>query len=253
MALILIRVRIMFKQKRNLLQTILDLAFPPACYICNASCSGIYGLCNECLSKVRLNPPPYCSKCGKHLTNRSRDKSNLCIECTQRTVFIEKAWSSCIYEGVIRECIHLFKYKSHIGLKDLFKEIIIEFIKQNEILASIDAIVPVPIYHVKRRERGYNHAEVLAKIIAKNFKRPIITKSLRKIVWTRSQSELDKKGRTENVKDTFIVVDKDIVKGKNILLVDDIYTTGATLNECAKVLKKVGSVYIFSFTLARGE
>ncbi len=128
----------------------------------------------------------------------------------------------------------------------------IDFVKKHDIDKNIDLITPVPIYPTKKRERTYNHAEILARSLSKNFAIPIDAKNLKKIRWTRSQSELGREKRLKNVKDSFLIVDKGAFSDKCVLLVDDVYTTGTTINECAKVLRGAKASKVFSLTLARG-
>ncbi len=128
----------------------------------------------------------------------------------------------------------------------------IDFVKKHDIHKNVDLIVPVPIYPTKKRERTYNHAEILARSLSKNFAIPINAKNLKKIKWTQSQSELGREKRLKNVKDTFLIVDKGAFSDKCVLLVDDVYTTGTTINECAKVLRGAKASKVFSLTLARG-
>ena len=153
---------------------------------------------------------------------------------------------------MIKECVHLFKYKGYVGLVDIFRDVIVDLIRKNEIQKEVDLIVPVPVYPAKKRERTYNHAEILATSVSKDLAIPIDTKNLKKISWTRSQSELDRKRRLENIKGSFLAVDRDVFSGRNILLVDDVYTTGATVNEYAKALLEANAKRVISLTLARG-
>lgn len=217
------------QKPKSIFKTLLDIVLPTVCYVCGRSCSSKYGLCDLCLNRIRL-----------------------CAEYGSKNPYIEKAWSCSYYKDTIKECIHLFKYKGYIGLIDIFRDIMIDFVKKHDIHKNIDLIVPVPVYPTKKRERTYNHAEILARSLSKNFAIPINAKNLKKIKWTQSQSELGREKRLKNVKDTFLIVDKGAFSDKCVLLVDDVYTTGTTINECAKVLRGAKASKVFSLTLARG-
>jgi len=217
------------QKPKSIFKTLLDIVLPPVCYVCGTGCSSKYGLCDLCLNKIRL-----------------------CADYSPKNAYIEKAWSCSYYKDTIKECIHLFKYKGYIGLIDIFRDIMIDFVKKHDIHKNIDLIVPVPVYPTKKRERTYNHAEILARSLSKNFAIPIDAKNLKKIKWTQSQSELGREKRLKNVKDTFLIVDKGVFSDKRVLLVDDVYTTGTTINECAKVLRGAKASKVFSLTLARG-
>ena len=217
------------QKPKSIFKTLLDIVLPPVCYVCGTGCSSKYGLCDLCLNKIRL-----------------------CADYSPKNAYIEKAWSCSYYKDTIKECIHLFKYKGYIGLIDIFRDIMIDFVKKHDIHKNVDLIVPVPIYPTKKRERTYNHAEILARSLSKNFTIPINAKNLKKIKWTQSQSELGREKRLKNVKDTFLIVDKGVFSDKRVLLVDDVYTTGTTINECAKVLRGAKASKVFSLTLARG-
>ena len=236
------------KKTGSLFKALLDVLLPPVCYVCRESCSGKYGLCEVCIAKIRYIPYPHCLKCGRRLAN----KETLCRECASKKSPLERGWSCCYYEGTIKECIHLFKYNRYIGLIDVFRDIAVNFIRKNNIAKKVDLIVPVPLHPAKRRGRPYNHAEVFASSVAKVIAIPADLKNLKKIKWTESQSELNKDKRLENVKESFLAVDKNSFSGRNVLLVDDVYTTGATINECAKALLDANANKVFSLTLARG-
>lgn len=213
----------------RILSALFDLILPPVCYVCRQSCSGKYGLCERCAGKIRhIHPPQYA-------------KMN----------YIEKGWSCCYYENTVKECIHLFKYRKHIGLIDIFGDIMEKFARENGIAKDADLIVPVPVHPAKKRERSYNHAEVLARRLAKTFDISSDFKNLKKLKWTRAQSELDREKRLTNVRDSFIALDRSVFRGKNVLLVDDVYTTGATVNECAKTLLNAEAKKVSALTLAR--
>lgn len=215
-----------FEKSKSLFKTFLDLVLPPVCYVCGNPCSGRYGLCEDCLAKIN-----YC-------------------ECKEN--FKENGWSCCYYKDALKECIHLFKYKGYVGLADIFGDIMASFVKKNGIGKETDLIVPVPVHPAKRRERSYNHAEVLAASLSRAAGIPVDARSLKKIRWTTSQSELDRKKRLDNVKDTFLVVNRSVFSEKRVLLVDDVYTTGATINECTKALLEAGASKICFLTLAKG-
>ena len=238
----------LLKRSASIFKTILDLVLPPVCYVCGRSCSSKYGLCEACLAKIKRIPPPYCPKCGRRITNNE----TICAECTLKDSHVEKAWACCYYENSIKECIHLFKYRGYAGLADIFRDIMVAFVRKNGIDKTIDLIVPVPVHPAKKRERTYNHAEILARSLSKNLEIPMDVKNLKKIKWTRSQSELDKKKRSKNLRGTFLAVRKEAFSGKNVLLVDDVHTTGATVNECAKALLSAEANKVFSLALARG-
>ncbi|MBN1354540.1 MAG: ComF family protein [Candidatus Omnitrophica bacterium] len=232
----------------SVLKNILDVILPPVCYVCGISCSSKYGLCDGCLGKIRRIPQPSCPACGRH----PAENGLLCGECASKKYYIERAWSCCYYENVIKECVHLFKYNGYLGLVDIFNDIMTAFIAENGIDKNIDLVIPVPLFGTKKRERTYNHSEVLARAVAKRLAVPVDTKNLRKIKWTQSQSELTKEKRMRNIKEAFVAVDNNAFFGKNVLIVDDVYTTGATVNECARVLLKAKANKVFSITLARG-
>jgi len=232
----------------SVFKTILDVILPPVCYVCGKACTGTYGLCDNCAALIHHILPPYCKHCGKRVIKNTET----CGTCGFEVSYLDRSWSCCRYETTIKHCIHLFKYSGYIGLVDIFSDLMMNFLRKNNIGPSIELIVPVPVYATKRRERGYNPSEVLARALSKKLSKPLDYKNLKKVKWTESQSELDKKRRLNNIKGAFLTVDRNVFSGRNILIVDDVFTTGATLNECAKVLKEINVKKVFSLTLARG-
>lgn len=236
---------------------LLNLIYPPACLICNTKLLDVQqqnlSICEGCLSKIKKNQPPYCIKCGRSLRGLT-DNVETCWECTGRDFDYERSWSCTLYEGLTKEALHLLKYSGKLSLSNLFCSLLVQFLEENpEVLNGIEATLAVPLHNVKFRERGFNQAHILSSAVVKKFGLKDLSYCLKRAVATRPQSELDKKERFDNIKGTFEVTAPLLISGKNLLMVDDLFTTGATLNECAKVLRKAGAKKIHCLTFARGS
>jgi ComF family protein len=158
----------------------------------------------------------------------------------------------CLYGGVLKECIHLFKYNERLRLSRILSELMVDFIKTNrQIIDDVDIIVPVPLSAGRLWQRGYNQSEILARALAKELGLSF-SNALVKTKSTRPQSELKRDRRLNNVRGVFGIRRGARIAGKTILLVDDVLTTGSTLNECARILLESGAGRIRALTLARG-
>lgn len=205
--------------------------------------------------------PPKCVECGK-VGDRY-----LCIRCRARLgiktqIHIEehkyKNFKKHIYlfkyNGWLREQIIKYKFRNKAHLYSLFLELIIE--KENNFLYKYDYIIPVPISNKRKKERGYNQSELIAKGIAKKINNISLAKIINKKNDNKAQSTLTQKERISNVKGVYVVNEKEIAKfkdivNKKILLIDDIFTTGNTVNEAARVLRDYGIKSIDVFTIAK--
>lgn len=241
---------------REKISGLLDLVYPPMCGICTEKVSSepykTLSVCRGCLAHIRKNPPPYCVTCGRSLAG-STQNVEVCWECSGRNFYYERSWSGFLYEGILKEALLLLKYSGRISISNLFSGLLVQFIRENpEIIKAIDAVAAVPLHRSRLREREFNQSGMMAGDVAEVFNVRDISKCLKRTVNTKPQSSLDKKERFENVKDTFGVTGAELVAGKVILIIDDLFTTGATLNECAKVLKKAGAKKIHCLTLLRG-
>jgi len=234
-----------------------SLFFPADCRICAQFLEPLNRtfICEDCWNKVKWLRPPYCSKCSKPLSLPEISQglpSLVCLECQKNHPHFKKVFVPTLYEGVIREAIHLLKYEGKVGVLRGIKRVMEIYFTHNHLLFSrFDLVVPVPLHRRRLRERGFNQAELLARIIARYFNLKLVKDNLKKIRSTRSQTELNKEERRKNVKGAFKVKDKIPFRDKAVLLVDDVYTTGATVGEIAKVLKRAGAKEIYVFTLAR--
>ena len=233
-------------------KSILNLVFPLHCLACRAPVeeSAVWQVCGRCLDDIRPNPRPWCRRCG-----RSVDFADaLCRECRKMPGrHFKRNYSAYLYDGALKECIHKFKYGGISRLSGLFSSLLIDFIKDNpEILKDIDLLVPVPLGKNRLRERGYNQSSMLTRPISEEFG-VLSVDALAKKKSTPPQSELKRESRLINLKGAFEMRPDISVNGKNILIIDDVFTTGSTINECASVLKDAGAGRIYSLTLARGH
>lgn len=237
----------------NFLETVLNFIFPPICGICGKM-TGSY-LCKECQTKIE-NEPVFLNKTDIYGTNKNQRKhyvtnndsylTNINIKCFSTHTYLFS------YTTPIREKILQYKFKEQTYLANMFSEFFVKNEKLCGFLKKYDIIIPVPMTKKKVRKRGYNQSELIAKQIAKNI--PNLTLESHILVKTkenRTQSSLNKKQRQENVKDVYKLKNEEKIKEKNIIIFDDIYTTGATANECAKILQLGGASKIAVLTIAK--
>ena len=220
----------------GIFNNILNLAFPLHCAGCKSALDPAdeLGICAICMSEIKRNPNP-------PLRGRGEERLDFSL-----------AYSACIYEGALKELIHTFKYKSKLSLSRILSKLMTDFIKANGgITEGIDAITFVPLQKSREKQRGFNQSKALAQNISKVSGIPL-AETLQKIKKTRPQNELVKSDRLTNLGGAFDVRRGAKLDGKRILLVDDVMTTGATLNECAGTLLRAGAKEVRCFTLSRG-
>lgn len=210
-------------------EKILNLIFPEVCGFCDKKNKN--NLCKACellLSKYEIN----------------------CITKTKDKYF-DYLFSALKYENIVREKIIKYKFNEKSYLYKTFTKIIIKNKKIYRFLKLYDIIISVPMHKLKKSVRGYNQSELIAKEIAKQmeleFEKDILVKKRN----TEVQSTLTKTQRMKNVKGAFLITDVTKIRGKKIILVDDIYTTGSTVNECSKILKQAGVKEICVVTIAK--
>ncbi len=223
----------------------LDLLFPPVCSACGIRIGRGSQLCHDCLGKLRYLTPPWCSKCGM-----PQSQGGVCFHCRQNPLSLETVRSVFIYEEPLRGLIHQWKFSDHPELFYFFARQMFLFSQLYSPLASWDLITAVPLHPTRERERDYNQSSLLAEALGKSLEVPFSAKTLQRIRGTQPQSKLSETDRRRNVKFAFHSA-PGLANGKRILLVDDLFTTGATLNQCASSLKEAGARRIDGLTLAR--
>jgi ComF family protein len=155
------------------------------------------------------------------------------------------------YETVLLEAIHDLKYRGRISAGVDLGNLLTSYVRQYLPVQDYDRVIPVPLHKKRIRERGFNQSLLLAKILARNFSLTVDFQSLRRRIYTQPQINLGRKERENNVRNAFAVVGKKAISNSRILLVDDVYTTGSTVKECAKVLIENGAKSVAVATLAR--
>lgn len=223
------------------IEPILDFIFPPYCAGCDLV--GFY-LCPDCSNKIRPITGPVCQKCGEPLSSTFHDVN----ECKKLLKSIEWIRSYSLYQPPLSNAIQKLKYQRNISVVEKLALFFTEL--YNQFKMDIDIIVPVPLNKNRIRERGFNQANLLGIPFSTQVKKPLVFKALSKKLDTRTQVGLQRSDRFENVSNAFLG-DEELVSGKNILLIDDVATTGATLEACASALKTANAKDIFGFTLAR--
>ena len=222
-----------------------DLIFPPLCFVCGKKTAAAL-LCLECDSKIEFLNPPLCRGCSRPVG----EDSFLCRGCKKKAYFYTKAMSITAYREPMVSMIHDFKYRHCDYLGDFLSSIMIKHLTKLGFRPHYyDCITSVPAHHLKLKERGYNQASLLAKPIANHFKITFRDDIIYETRYRPSQVKLKGSQRKENIKNCFGA--RNNLEYKNILLVDDIFTTGATVNTCAKILRKQGAENITVLTLSK--
>lgn len=232
-------------------EELLDLIYPKTCFGCKSRISPeIEGyICKECLNKLDKLKPPFCITCGRPIDILDIDK---CTDCTGYNYYFTRGYSATLYEGLVKDCLHNFKYNSHTYLGGTLARLMIDFALEYIDPDKIDAILPVPLHWQRFRDRGFNQSAILGKILSKETGVPFMRNGLTRTRVIKPQVELPRSERIGNVLGAFKVTNPKKFSGKHILLIDDVFTTGATLNECSRVLLDSGAKGVWVFCLARG-
>jgi len=236
-------------QLTTLVDAVLTVVFAPSCAVCEALLEHPTAgpVCRSCWGAILPLTPPLCQTCGDPLaTWRVIDiQSERCPRCRRRRSAIEQARAIGAYDGPLRAIVHALKYDGRRSLAPRLAAMMRA--RCSEVLAGSFCVVPVPLHSSRRRERGFNQAADLAKCLD----RPVF-KALRRVRATPSQAALPAARRHQNVRDAFAPTrTARLLRGKIVVLVDDVCTTGATLEACARVLKAAGVAQVRALTAAR--
>ncbi len=229
--------------------SVIDYILPYRCSNCSNLISRDHkqGVCYDCFPTLDFITAPYCNKCGIGFAFEMKGMVT-CANCASSPPNYEFARSLFKFNEKSKSIIHDFKYADRTSHAEMFSELFLS--RYHKDVMHIDAIVPVPMNRFKRVFRHYNPAQVLAAALAKSMGREAIPNALIKSKWTNSQTNLNKKERRKNLSDSLKYNPNVDLEGKNILLVDDVRTTGATSAKCTSLLKKAGAKKVVLFTIA---
>jgi competence protein ComFC len=257
----------------------LDLLFPPRCLVCRRF--GPDALCGDCVAGVEPITPPFCHRCGMPFDPAARG-GPMCASCrqVQRSSYVIGR-SMAVYDGPLREAVHRLKYDGKRVLAHTLGEMLAEAMlnghgpggpssmvgSPGERLAvaedapspappaipfdELSLILPVPLHPVRARERGFNHSELLCAPLARRANVPVAIHVLERVKLNLPQVAVPAKMRRANVRGAFGVTDPTAVAGRTVLVFDDVWTTGATLLECARVLRQAGASAVYLLSLCR--
>ncbi len=252
----------MFSHLVKIKETVLDILFPPICLHCQQYLEAENYLCKNCFDLIQINTSLFCPVCRLRLAENKKI-------CRHANYLLGAAGN---YDNpILHDLIHYFKYKYFENLAPVLTEIILKYLnylldeKQQFIIGNSKfgiknfVVVPIPLHHRKEKERGFNQSKLLAEHIARHFNLKLLD-ILKRTKNTKPQAQCkNSEERLENIKDCFVIAEsltldkrvRDEIKVKNILLVDDVFTSGATMNEAVKILKQNGARRIIVLVLAK--
>jgi ComF family protein len=231
---------------------LLDMLYPRSCIGCGECApKPFHFICWECWSDTAKILPPFCALCGDPVAG-SIEHDFICYSCSAEKPSFDGARSAARYDGVVGEALRMLKYEQALWVAPDIAALLETCLNAEYPGQTFDFVVPVPLHHVRRRERGYNQSALLARELGNRIRCKVAPGLLRRIRPTATQTNLTAPQRLSNVKNAFQCRRRKWLAGRRVLLVDDVMTTGATVNACSKALKKGGAVSVHVITAARG-
>ena len=238
---------------RRFLKLFLDTFFPWKCVFCKKEVHLPYPLCKKCQRSIPINYSFVCPVCKKRIINFSKRS------CFCKTNLFALGIVSFYQNSILKKTVHLFKYQPIISLQKPLADLMIKFLKETDFLSKINKknilLIPIPLHKRKRRQRGFNQSELLVKAVTSHFYLNYHPEILLRIKNNPPQVKINNfSEREKNVQGVFKISDTclNIIKNEWIILIDDVYTTGATMQEAAKILKNNGAKKVMGLVLARG-
>ena len=233
----------------SILETARDLILPPHCAGCAKGIPEGWW-CEDCREDLHPISPPRCESCSQPFTGLV-EPAFFCPNCHGRVFHFECAIAVMPSRGAIRELIHGLKYRNMTWAAEPLAEFGVLGFQDPRMPDHPDFLVPVPLHPLRRRERGYNQAELLAQAISKRTGIPVLN-ILQRVRNTTTQTHFDRKQRMKNLRKAFKTRSNRQIKGRQILLVDDVLTTGSTMDECARELLAAGTDRVYALAIGRG-
>jgi competence protein ComFC len=237
----------------NWLEVGLNFLFPPVCQLCHAQRADAANgfVCGKCWSQIRFIRAPFCERCGLPFSGDLTTEFQ-CTNCDDMKLYFTSARSAVVAKTVVLEAIHRFKYQRALWFENFLADLFLREALPVLHGENWDFIAPVPLFPVREREREFNQAARLAKHLSDALKIPLHEKIIQRVLPTTTQTLLTRDQRAVNMKNAFAVRDEKMIRGKKFILVDDVFTTGATTNACAQVLHEARAAEVCVWTVARG-
>lgn len=230
-------------------QVLLDFLLPPACAGCGEplACAGGPPVCRNCRLRLQSIPPPFCARCGFPLGTGS---APACLECREWPRALEWARAAAVLESPATHLVHALKYEGWRSVGDYMGREMVRRLGQG--MGPVDCVVPIPTSPSRRRRRGYNQAELIARAVARELEKPVVSALVRPGA-ARSQTTVGPAERFTNVKGAFHLGDSvhKRLKARRLLVVDDVITTGATLGAATETLVETAPASILAVAFAR--
>ena len=232
----------------------LSFIYPDVCQLCGASrATPREGyVCDDCRADARFIEAPFCDCCGLPFHGEISGTFE-CSNCREMELHFASARSAVMARGRALEAIHHYKYDGHLWFEEFLAELFIRGARDWFCDHRVDALVPVPLFAVKERERGFNQAERLARRLGAAVNVPVRTDLLKRVLPTPSQTRLSRTQRADNMRNAFALKRDERLNAAKVVLIDDVFTTGATTSACAKLLLKAGAGRVIVWTVARAE
>jgi len=207
-------------------------------------------ICGHCLSRIPFVQPPYCLKCGRPLRGAALGRggetlqsNQVCRDCASGARFFEVARAVGVYDGALKDFVHAFKFGGRRELAEGIGVLMARVVAREKAMRGSEVLVPVPLHPKRLAERGYNQADLLARVVGSCLGLPVRAALVRSVL-AGEQNKLGRRERRDNIRGVFLVPHPLEVAGKRVLLIDDVITTGATANECSRALLRAGAAEV---------
>lgn len=236
----------------TVLTGVVSLLYPPHCLLCRSALASDAEelVCRGCWEALPANAAPWCVRCGRSLAGAGADVT-CCAACRHRPPAFTTGRAACRYDGAAKTCVVRLKYHRQLGLAGPMGRRMAAAALTPPTLAP-EALLPVPLHPVRRREREFNQAALLAQEVSRALGVPVLEEVLVRAQPTTPQTQLEAEARWRNVAGAFAVRQPALVRGRALLLIDDVLTTGATAQACTRALRGAGAARVDVLTFAHG-
>ena len=231
----------------KILEIMFRLLYPNRCVFCEDLCE--HAVCEKCKKEVIYVREPQCKKCGKPIRYSTQE---YCYDCEKREKAFDEGRSLWLHKGVVAQSLYRFKYCKRIVNGKFYAQELVRRYAQQVKRWEIEEIIPVPVHKKRLAKRGFNQSEVIAEYISEYLRIPMNATVVERSVHTKPQKQVSGKKRRQNLRDAFRVT-KGAKVAKHVLVIDDIYTTGSTLEELARTLRNAGARKVCFLTISIGQ